>query len=335
MGSRCAAWAAPARSSCWRWRCSSALGVNVLVRWLRQHGRPRLGLVACALAVLVIIVNLPAVWNGTFYGKNLERPETTPDATGRTRSPRSNAKSAQHADPRAARRRLLVVPVGQHGRARSRRASPTGRTSPASSSRTGRRRRPTCSTRSTASSSSACRRPAGVAPIARADGHRRRRAAQRPPGRALRPRATEEHLAPVQPDADWPQRTDLLRHEPRASTGVLAPRRRRRSRCRPTCRTRRRSSTFPSSRRCRSCTPTATGPRSSCPATGTGWSTWRPTGSSRGTSSSSTRRRSRTTRRACRRRSRATACSSSPTRTASAPSAGTTSTTTSATPAAR
>ncbi len=54
------------------------LGINLLVRWLREHGRPRLGLVACALAVVVIIVNLPAVWNGTFYGKNLQRPEALP-----------------------------------------------------------------------------------------------------------------------------------------------------------------------------------------------------------------------------------------------------------------
>jgi hypothetical protein len=54
------------------------LGINLLVGWLRQHGRPRLGLVACALAVVVIIVNLPAVWNGTFYGKNLQRPEAVP-----------------------------------------------------------------------------------------------------------------------------------------------------------------------------------------------------------------------------------------------------------------
>ncbi|HEY6317829.1 MAG TPA: alpha-(1-_3)-arabinofuranosyltransferase family protein [Acidimicrobiia bacterium] len=54
------------------------LGANVLVRWLRGRGWPRLGHVACAIAVVVIIVNLPALWNGTFYGKNLQRPETLP-----------------------------------------------------------------------------------------------------------------------------------------------------------------------------------------------------------------------------------------------------------------
>ena len=54
------------------------LGANLLVRWLRQRGWPHVGHVAVAIAIVVIIINLPALWNGTFYGKNLQRPETLP-----------------------------------------------------------------------------------------------------------------------------------------------------------------------------------------------------------------------------------------------------------------
>ncbi|HEV2308962.1 MAG TPA: alpha-(1-_3)-arabinofuranosyltransferase family protein, partial [Acidimicrobiia bacterium] len=77
------------------------LGINLLVRWLRQHRRPRLGLVACALAAVVIIVNLPAIWNGTFYGKNLQRPETIPTYW-------TNAIAALNAKPHGTR--ILELP---------------------------------------------------------------------------------------------------------------------------------------------------------------------------------------------------------------------------------
>jgi arabinofuranan 3-O-arabinosyltransferase len=54
------------------------LGANLLVRWLAQRGHLRIGLAACVLLGILAIVNLPALWNGTFYGNNLQRPETLP-----------------------------------------------------------------------------------------------------------------------------------------------------------------------------------------------------------------------------------------------------------------
>lgn len=55
-----------------------ATGVNVVARWLTEHGHRTRGLVIAALVGVLVIVNLPALWNGTFYGKNLQRPEDVP-----------------------------------------------------------------------------------------------------------------------------------------------------------------------------------------------------------------------------------------------------------------
>jgi arabinofuranan 3-O-arabinosyltransferase len=54
------------------------VGANLLVRWLARRGQLRFGLAACALLGILAVVNLPALWKGTFYGDNLQRPETLP-----------------------------------------------------------------------------------------------------------------------------------------------------------------------------------------------------------------------------------------------------------------
>ena len=54
------------------------VGVNVVARWLADRGLGRVGLLACALLGVLAVVNLPALWNGTYYGKNLQRDETLP-----------------------------------------------------------------------------------------------------------------------------------------------------------------------------------------------------------------------------------------------------------------
>jgi len=54
------------------------LGLNVAVGSLRRRGHPVIGAVAIGAVVVLIVVNMPAVFNGTFYGKNLERPENVP-----------------------------------------------------------------------------------------------------------------------------------------------------------------------------------------------------------------------------------------------------------------
>ena len=54
------------------------VGANLLVRWLARRGQLRFGLAACVLLGILAIVNLPALWKGTFYGDNLQRPETLP-----------------------------------------------------------------------------------------------------------------------------------------------------------------------------------------------------------------------------------------------------------------
>ena len=55
-----------------------AAGVNALVAWLGARNRRTIGLVLAAAVGVLVIVNLPALWNGTFYGKNLQRPEDIP-----------------------------------------------------------------------------------------------------------------------------------------------------------------------------------------------------------------------------------------------------------------
>ena len=77
------------------------------------------------------IVNLPALWNGTFYGKNLQRPEEIPQYW-KDAATYLDAQAARHPGARAARLRLRVVPVGATPSTRSRPGSWTGPTSRAS-----------------------------------------------------------------------------------------------------------------------------------------------------------------------------------------------------------
>jgi len=54
------------------------VGLNLVVRWLAAHHRLWIGIGACVAVGAVIIINLPALWNGTYYGKNLQRDEHIP-----------------------------------------------------------------------------------------------------------------------------------------------------------------------------------------------------------------------------------------------------------------
>lgn len=54
------------------------VGITALVRWLDARRLHRYALGAVALVGLLVIVSLPALWNDTFYGKNLQRPEHIP-----------------------------------------------------------------------------------------------------------------------------------------------------------------------------------------------------------------------------------------------------------------
>ncbi len=55
-----------------------AAGVNALVAWLGARDRRTIGLLLAAAVGALVVVNLPALWNDTFYGKNLQRPENIP-----------------------------------------------------------------------------------------------------------------------------------------------------------------------------------------------------------------------------------------------------------------
>ncbi len=54
------------------------IGLNALWQRLRAGGRPLLATASIAAAVVLIVVNFPALWNGNYYGKNLQRPEHIP-----------------------------------------------------------------------------------------------------------------------------------------------------------------------------------------------------------------------------------------------------------------
>ena len=54
------------------------LGVNAGVGMLRGRGHSVLSGAVIGVVLLLVIVNLPALFDGTFYGKNLERPEQVP-----------------------------------------------------------------------------------------------------------------------------------------------------------------------------------------------------------------------------------------------------------------
>jgi arabinofuranan 3-O-arabinosyltransferase len=55
-----------------------AAGVNAFAAHLAGRRDARRGLLVAGLVGALVIVNLPALWNGTFYGKNLQRPEAIP-----------------------------------------------------------------------------------------------------------------------------------------------------------------------------------------------------------------------------------------------------------------
>jgi arabinofuranan 3-O-arabinosyltransferase len=54
------------------------LGTNVVSEWLRARGRVTLALAAPLVVVGLLLVNFPAVYDGSLYGKNLQRPEDVP-----------------------------------------------------------------------------------------------------------------------------------------------------------------------------------------------------------------------------------------------------------------
>jgi arabinofuranan 3-O-arabinosyltransferase len=53
-------------------------GVAAFVRWLNRRDLHRYGLVTVGVVGAIVIASLPALWNGDFYGKNLQRPEEVP-----------------------------------------------------------------------------------------------------------------------------------------------------------------------------------------------------------------------------------------------------------------
>jgi hypothetical protein len=54
------------------------VGTNAVYTALRRNARPLLAYGAVALVVVLVLVNFPALVDGTFYGKNLDRPENIP-----------------------------------------------------------------------------------------------------------------------------------------------------------------------------------------------------------------------------------------------------------------
>lgn len=57
-----------------------AVGINGGVRWVDAHRPDRLVWARAAVfgAGFLVLFNFPALWNGTYYGKNLQRPEVVP-----------------------------------------------------------------------------------------------------------------------------------------------------------------------------------------------------------------------------------------------------------------
>ena len=56
------------------------LGLGLNASWvaLRGRGQAALGAIGIGVVLLLIVVNLPALFDGSYYGKNLERPEHVP-----------------------------------------------------------------------------------------------------------------------------------------------------------------------------------------------------------------------------------------------------------------
>jgi hypothetical protein len=54
------------------------LGVGALHRRATAVGRPRVGVLAGGLVVVVVLAGFPALWDGSYYGRNLRRDEDVP-----------------------------------------------------------------------------------------------------------------------------------------------------------------------------------------------------------------------------------------------------------------
>ena len=54
------------------------IGTNTVYAALRRHARPVLAVGSVAIVVVLLLVNFPALVDGTFYGDNLQRPEDIP-----------------------------------------------------------------------------------------------------------------------------------------------------------------------------------------------------------------------------------------------------------------
>ena len=93
----------------------------------RTGHRDRALVIAAAVGALVI-VNLPALWNGTFYGKNLQRPEEVPQYW-KDAAAYLDAQPARHARARASRARTSRRTGGGTRSIPSRPGSWTDRTS--------------------------------------------------------------------------------------------------------------------------------------------------------------------------------------------------------------
>src|SRR4029077_10397069 len=68
---------------------------------LRRRGDPLLGGAVIGVVVLLVVVNLPALFDGSWYGKNLERPENVPAYWTQT---------AAHLDSQGDATRVLEAP---------------------------------------------------------------------------------------------------------------------------------------------------------------------------------------------------------------------------------
>ena len=116
-------------------------GTTAAVDRLRRRERRRFAIAIPVVLGVLLLVNLPALWTGSFYGDNLQRPEEIPQYW-KDAAKYLDSRRQRHPGARAAGLGLRLVPLGPDRRPRSPRGSSTGPTSRASSSRTARRRRP-------------------------------------------------------------------------------------------------------------------------------------------------------------------------------------------------
>ncbi len=91
------------------------LGLNATYKLLRRRGQSLLGAGLIGIVMVLIVVNLPALFDGSYYGKNLERPEQVP-AYWKDAVKYLDSKGDATRGARGARRRLRRVFVGQHRR---------------------------------------------------------------------------------------------------------------------------------------------------------------------------------------------------------------------------